>query len=52
MSTLSTEVELDLVLERKETVAEGVVLLALRDPEGRPLPEWQPGAHIDLNLPS
>ncbi|WP_326584548.1 PDR/VanB family oxidoreductase [Streptomyces sp. NBC_00481] len=50
MSTLSTEVELDLVLERKETMAEGVVLLTLRDPEGRPLPEWQPGAHIDLIL--
>ncbi|MFF1508255.1 PDR/VanB family oxidoreductase [Streptomyces sp. NPDC058326] len=50
MITLSTEVELDLVLERKETIAEGVVLLTLRDPEGRTLPEWQPGAHIDLIL--
>lgn len=50
MSTLSTEVELDLVLERKETMAEGVVLLTLRDLEGRPLPKWQPGAHIDLIL--
>ncbi len=44
------KVERDLVLERKETVAEGVVLLTLRDPEDRPLPEWQPGAHIDLML--
>lgn len=50
MSTLRTEVERDLVLERKETVAEGVVLLTLRDAEGRPLPEWEPGAHIDLML--
>ncbi|MFM9442349.1 PDR/VanB family oxidoreductase [Streptomyces acidiscabies] len=50
MSTLSTEVELDLVVERKEAVAEGVVLLTLRAPDGRPLPEWQPGAHIDLLL--
>ncbi|RZB16057.1 oxidoreductase [Streptomyces sp. F001] len=50
MSTLRTEVERDLVLERKETVAESVVLLTLRDPEGRPLPEWEPGAHIDLML--
>jgi ferredoxin-NADP reductase len=50
MSTLSTEVELDLVLERKETLAEGVVLLTLRDPAGRPLPQWQAGAHIDLVL--
>ncbi|MET9817112.1 PDR/VanB family oxidoreductase [Streptomyces sp. NPDC006355] len=50
MSTLGTDVELDLVLERKETIAEGVVLLTLRHPEGRPLPAWQPGAHIDLIL--
>lgn len=50
MSTLRTEVERDLVLERKETVAEGVVLLTLCDPEGRPLQEWEPGAHIDLIL--
>ncbi|WP_055711006.1 PDR/VanB family oxidoreductase [Streptomyces torulosus] len=50
MSTLGTEVELDLVVERKETMAVGVVLLTLRHPENRPLPEWQPGAHIDLVL--
>ncbi|WP_033318224.1 PDR/VanB family oxidoreductase [Streptomyces yerevanensis] len=50
MSTLRTEVERDLVLERKETVAEGVALLTLRDAEGRQLPEWEPGAHIDLML--
>lgn len=31
-------------------MAEGVVLLTLRDAEGRPLPEWEPGAHIDLML--
>lgn len=50
MSNLGTEVELDLVVERKEAVAEGVVLLTLRHPEGRPLPQWQPGAHVDLVL--
>ncbi|MFF9038734.1 PDR/VanB family oxidoreductase [Streptomyces sp. NPDC014892] len=50
MSNLSTEVELDLVVEHKETMAEGVVQLTLRHPEDRPLPEWQPGAHIDLVL--
>jgi ferredoxin-NADP reductase len=52
MSTHRTEAELDLVLERKETVAEGVVLLTLRDPQDRPLPEWEPGAHLDLLLPA
>ncbi|MDX3731103.1 PDR/VanB family oxidoreductase [Streptomyces caniscabiei] len=50
MSNLGTEVELDLVVERKEALAEGVVLLTLRHPEGRPLPQWQPGSHIDLIL--
>ena len=33
----------------RETVAEGVVQLRL---EGRDLPRWEPGAHIDLVLPS
>ncbi|MFD9005583.1 PDR/VanB family oxidoreductase [Streptomyces sp. NPDC059582] len=32
-----------------ETVAEGVVRLRL---EGRRLPRWEPGAHLDLVLPS
>ncbi|MET7474803.1 PDR/VanB family oxidoreductase [Streptomyces sp. NPDC005648] len=32
-----------------ETVAEGVVQLRL---EGRELPRWEPGAHLDLVLPS
>lgn len=42
--------EFDLVVARKETVADGVVRLILRDRENRPLPEWEPGAHIDLLL--
>ena len=44
------EHELDLVLECKETIAEGVVRLTLRHPDGQPLPAWEPGAHIDLAL--
>ncbi|MGH6939030.1 PDR/VanB family oxidoreductase [Hypericibacter sp.] len=32
--------------------AEGVVAIILRRPDGSPLPAWQPGAHIDLLLPS
>ena len=51
MRTLpNLEHELDLVLGAKETIAEGVVRLTLRDPEGRPLPAWEPGAHIDVVL--
>lgn len=30
----------------------GVVVLELIDDAGRPLPSWDPGAHIDLNLPN
>ncbi|HVV12983.1 PDR/VanB family oxidoreductase [Amycolatopsis sp.] len=40
--------ELDLLVARKEILAEGVVRLTLRDPSGAPLPAWEPGAHVDL----
>lgn len=52
--TASTEprvpVELDVLLERKEVIADGVVRLTLRHPRGEPLPAWSPGAHVDLVL--
>ncbi|WP_399497988.1 PDR/VanB family oxidoreductase [Streptomyces sp. P17] len=32
--------------------ADGVVTLDLAAPDGTPLPAWQPGAHVDLVLPS
>jgi ferredoxin-NADP reductase len=32
--------------------ADGVVSLRLEDPDGAALPEWEPGAHLDLRLPS
>jgi ferredoxin-NADP reductase len=44
------EHEMDLVVARRETVAAGVVALALADPVGGALPSWTPGAHIDLVL--
>ncbi|WP_034271400.1 PDR/VanB family oxidoreductase [Haloechinothrix halophila] len=50
MTSPSTEHELDVVLDRKETVADGVVELTLRHPDGHPLPTWEPGAHLDLVL--
>jgi len=52
MSTLHAEAVRDLVLDSKEEVADGVVRLTLRDPKGMPLPEWEPGSHIDLMLKS
>lgn len=41
---------IEVVVCRKETVADGVVALTLRRPDGEPLPEWAPGAHVDLVL--
>jgi ferredoxin-NADP reductase len=32
--------------------ADAVLILTLRHPDGRDLPAWEPGAHIDLYLPS
>jgi ferredoxin-NADP reductase len=42
------EVEVDVEVRRRQTVADGVVTLTLADPGGADLPEWAPGAHIDL----
>jgi ferredoxin-NADP reductase len=39
-----------LLLENKVPIADGVVLLTLRHPDGDPLPAWTPGAHVDLVL--
>ncbi|MGC5222355.1 PDR/VanB family oxidoreductase [Micromonospora sp. DT81.3] len=40
-----------LVVVGRRTVAEGVVELALARPDGSRLPDWAPGAHIDVVLP-
>jgi ferredoxin-NADP reductase len=45
------EVALRLQVANRQTGAEGVVVLDLRDPSGAELPTWAPGAHIDLELP-
>ncbi|GAA0471278.1 PDR/VanB family oxidoreductase [Streptomyces olivaceiscleroticus] len=41
---------LDLLVARKRDVAEGVCELSLRLPDGGALPDWSPGAHLDLHL--
>ena len=41
-----------LVVEGQRLVAERILELALRAPDGRKLPSWEPGAHIELLLPS
>jgi ferredoxin-NADP reductase len=46
----SEETEFDLLLKRKQLVAEGVAVLELSRPDGEELPRWTPGAHLDLVL--
>jgi ferredoxin-NADP reductase len=41
-----------LVVAAKDEVADGIVALTLVHPQGRRLPDWTPGAHIDLMLPT
>ncbi|WP_342660454.1 Phthalate dioxygenase reductase [Rhodococcus ruber] len=41
---------MSLTVSGRNTVADGVVELTLTDPEGQLLPEWSPGAHVDLIL--
>lgn len=42
----------ELTIAELRPVAEGVVSLELRAPDGADLPAWQPGAHIDVLLPN
>jgi ferredoxin-NADP reductase len=48
----STGAEFEVVVARKTKIADDAVALALRSCTGSPLPEWTPGAHIDVVLPS
>ncbi|MFB6849127.1 PDR/VanB family oxidoreductase [Streptomyces sp. NPDC056373] len=40
--------ESELIVERREFAADGVLALTLRRPLGEPLPAWEPGAHVDV----
>lgn len=46
----ASEHESEVVVVAKDTVADGVVALVLRDAHDRLLPPWEPGAHVDLLL--
>ncbi|GGV39124.1 ferredoxin [Actinomadura cremea] len=50
MTVADTSVELRVVA--KTAAADGVVALTLARADGRRLPDWTPGAHIDLVLPN
>ncbi|MFF4359491.1 PDR/VanB family oxidoreductase [Streptomyces sp. NPDC001604] len=45
-----TGYEAELVVERREFAADGVLALTLRHPLGEDLPAWEPGAHVDVVL--
>lgn len=42
--------QVEVVVEAVEAVADGVVALTLRAKDAAPLPDWHPGAHLDLVL--
>ena len=47
-----SEATYDVLVRQVTWEADGVLSLLLVDPDGRELPSWEPGAHIDLILPS
>lgn len=50
MKSTHNETDLSLVVAAKFDAADGVAVLQLRHPDGSDLPQWSPGAHIDLIL--
>ncbi|MFD5857773.1 PDR/VanB family oxidoreductase [Streptomyces chartreusis] len=46
--TTADEHELDLLVRRMTWEADGVLSVELAGPDGKPLPAWTPGAHLDL----
>ncbi len=52
LDVLTVEAPLLLVVRRREEIADGVVRFHLGRADGERLPEWSPGTHISLQLPS
>ncbi|MFJ9390007.1 PDR/VanB family oxidoreductase [Nocardioides sp. NPDC101246] len=50
MSAATEEQELELLVKQMTLEADGVLSLRLVHPDGDELPEWTPGAHVDLTL--
>lgn len=48
--TRDGEERMELLVKQMTWEADGVLSLSLTHPDGKPLPEWSPGAHIDLTL--
>jgi ferredoxin-NADP reductase len=51
VATVAEDWVLDLEVVAMARESTGVISVRLADPEGRRLPAWEPGAHIDLFLP-
>ncbi|KOV64018.1 PDR/VanB family oxidoreductase [Streptomyces sp. MMG1121] len=49
MST-TEDPQMDLLVRRMTWEAEGVLSVELTHPDGKPLPVWAPGAHLDLHV--
>lgn len=49
-ATDAAEERQELLVKQMTWEADGVLSLALAHPDGKPLPEWTPGAHVDLRL--
>lgn len=49
---ISTIESLTLQITQASLIADNVVEVSFQHPEGRPLPDWEPGAHIEVTLPS
>ncbi|WP_075834941.1 MULTISPECIES: PDR/VanB family oxidoreductase [unclassified Rhodococcus (in: high G+C Gram-positive bacteria)] len=47
----NAETEISLTTRTRRLGADDVVVVELESADGQPLPEWEPGAHIDLCLP-
>ena len=48
--TTATEERMELLVKQMTWESEGVLSIALVHPDGKPLPDWAPGAHVDLTL--
>ena len=46
----NSQTAFDLTVRSVETIADEIVALVVESADGKPLPAWEPGAHIDLVL--
>ncbi len=44
--------DVDVIVTTRDTSIEGVVVFELTSHDGAPLPDWTPGSHVDVLLPS